>query len=329
MTNPDQEGEIHVVGIDVSKRTLDVCVLPSEASATRGESFVVANDQEGVDELLSRLAQTGVNPALVVLEATGRYERLAATSIAAAGICVAVVNPRQARDFAKAIGRLAKTDKIDAFVLARFASAVGPSPSVIPDEEAQALQYILARRRQLLSMLTAEKNRLQMAPSAFKGRVQAHMKWLEKEIGRTDVDLDEAIEASAAFEENEALLRSVPGVGRVLSRTLLAELPELGKLTHKRLCALVGVAPFNRDSGQGRGKREVWGGRAPVRATLYMGALVATRHNPQIKELYERLLAAGKPKKVALVACMRKLLCILNALMRDRASWRCPHALTP
>jgi transposase len=330
MTNyPDQRRKVHV-GIDVSKRTLDVCILPE--GAPEGESFVVANDQEGVDELLSRLlaANPEANPpALVVLEATGRYERLAASSIAAGGVSVAVVNPRQARDFAKAIGRLAKTDKIDAFVLARFASAVGPCPSAIPDEEAASLQYILARRRQLLCMLTAEKNRLQMAPAAFKGRVEAHMRWLEKEIGRTDRGLDEAIEASAAFKENEALLRSVPGVGRVLSRTLLAELPELGMLTHKRLCALVGVAPFNRDSGQGRGKREVWGGRAPVRATLYMGALVATRHNPAIKGFYERLLASGKPKKVALVACMRKLLTILNALMRDRAMWRCPHALTP
>ena len=288
-----------------------MCILPGGA-ASRGESFVIANDQE-----------------FVVLEATGRYERLAASSIAAGGISVAVVNPRQARDFAKAIGRLAKTDKIDAFVLARFASAVGPSPSAIPDEEVAALQYILARRRQLLSMLTAEKNRLQMAPSSFRGRVQAHMKWLEKEIGRSDRALDEAIEASAVFKKNEAPLRSVVGVGRVLSRTLLAELPELGELTHKRLCVLVGVAPFNRDSGQSRGKREVWGGRAPVRATHYMGTLVATRHNPAIKGFYERLLAAGKPKKVALVACMRKLLTTLNALMRDRAIWRCPHALTP
>lgn len=318
--SPTQQPRVRV-GIDVSKRTLDVCLLPE------GETFTVANDQEGLDALLARIEGAGVE--LVVLEATGRYERLAATSIAAAGIPVAVVNPRQARDFAKAIGKLAKTDKIDAFVLARFAEAVGPSPSAIPDEEAQHLQYILARRRQLLCMLTAEKNRLQMAPPAFKGRVEAHMRWLEKEIGRTDRALEEAVEASATLRENEALLRSVPGVGRVLSRTLLAELPELGTLTHRRLCALVGVAPFNRDSGQRRGKREVWGGRAPVRAALYMGTLVATRHNPVLREFYERLLAAGKPKKVALVACMRKLLSILNALMRDHAIWRCPHALTP
>jgi len=309
------------VGIDVSKRRLDVCLLPE------GQSFVLSNDQEGVDELLSRLE--GVRPTLVVLEATGRYERLAATSIAARGIAVAVVNPRQARDFAKAIGRLAKTDRIDAFVLARFAAAVEPAPSVIPDEEAQLLQHILARRRQILSMLVAENNRLQMAPQALQKRIRAHVRWLEKELSRTDGDLDEAIEGSVTFKENEALLRSVPGVGPVLARTLLAELPELGKLTHKRLCALVGVAPFNRDSGKRRGKREVWGGRAAVRAALYMGALVASRHNPTIKEFYERLLAAGKPKKVALVACMRKLLSILNALMRDRAIWRCPHVLNP
>ena len=318
--------ETHV-GVDVSKRTLDVCILPG-AGAPEGESFVAANDQAGVEEILSRIQDA--KPKLVVMEATGRYERLCATSIAAAGIPVAVVNPRQARDFAKAIGRLAKTDKIDAFVLARFARAVEPEASAIPDEEAMALQSILARRRQLIEMLVSENNRLKMArEETLAKRIRAHMRWLEKEIERTDGDLDGAIEANAAFKVNEALLRSVPGVGRVLSRTLLAELPELGTLTHKRLCALVGVAPFNRDSGQRRGKRETWGGRAPVRAALYMGTLVATRHNPVLKEFYERLLAAGKPKKVALVACMRKLLSILNALMRDRANWRCPHVLTP
>jgi transposase len=242
---------------------------------------------------------------------------------------VAVVNPRQARDFAKATGRLAKTDRIDAKILARFAAAVDPPASILPDEEAQALQAILTRRRQLLLMLTAEKNRLHMAPQAVAKRIAAHVRWLEEELERTDRDLDEALHRSEVWRRNEALLRSVPEVGPVLARTLLAELPELGTITHKRLSALVGVAPFNRDSGKIRGKREVWGGRAPVRATLYMGALVATRHNPILKEFYERLLAAGKPKKVALVACMRKLLTILNAVMRDRAGWRCPHALTP
>jgi transposase len=313
----------HYVGIDVSKRRLEVCLMPD------GEVFTVANDQPGIDSLLQRLEEVG--PELVVLEASGRYERPAAAAIAAssAGIAIAVVNPRQARDFAKAIGRLAKTDRIDACVLARFAGAVDPPPSVLPDAEASALQAILARRRQIMEMIVAENNRLQMAPEALKKRIQAHIRWLEKELARTDGDLEEAIEASTVFKENEALLRSVPGVGPVLARTLLAELPELGELTHKRLCALVGVAPFNRDSGQRCGKREVWGGRAPVRAALYMGALVATRYNPVLKEFYGRLLGAGKPKKVALVACMRKLLSILNAVMRDRVPWRPPHVLTP
>jgi transposase len=264
MTSPThkEDKEVHV-GIDVSKRNLDVCVLSSEGEGdSREESFVVANDQAGVGEILSRIET--LRPKLVVLEATGRYERLAVSSIASseAEIPVAVVNPRQARDFAKAIGKLAKTDRIDAFVLARFARAVEPEASVIPDEEAVALQGILARRRQLIEMLTAENNRLGVATGkALAKRIQAHIEWLKKEISRTDSDLDEAIENNAAFKTNEALLRSVPGVGRVLARTLMAELPELGTLTHKRLSALVGVAPFNRDSGQRSGKREAWGGR--------------------------------------------------------------------
>jgi transposase len=310
------------VGIDVSKERLDVCSLPD------GGTFSVANDRAGIDELIARLLE-GVRPELVVLEATGKYERPAAVAVAAAGIAVAVVNPRQARDFAKAAGRLAKTDRIDAEVLARFAGAVGPRPSVLPDEEARVLQDILLRRRQLLEMMVAEKNRLQMASEAVARRIAAHVRWLEKELSRVDRELDEAVRESETWRANEELLRSVPGVGPVLARTLLAELPELGTLPRRRLCALVGVAPFNRDSGTFRGKRQVWGGRAPVRAALYMGALVATRHNPLIREFYERLLAAGKPKKVALVACMRKLLSILNAVMRDRVPWHPAHLLTP
>ena len=310
------------VGIDVSKERLDVCSLPD------GGTFSVANDRAGIDELIARLLE-GVRPELVVLEATGKYERPAAVAVAAAGIAVAVVNPRQARDFAKAAGRLAKTDRIDAQVLARFAGAVGPRPSVLPDEEARVLQDILLRRRQLLEMMVAEKNRLQMASEAVARRIAAHVRWLEKELSRVDRELDEAVRESETWRANEELLRSVPGVGPVLARTLLAELPELGTLPRRRLCALVGVAPFNRDSGTFRDKRQVWGGRAPVRAALYMGALVATRHNPLIREFYERLLAAGKPKKVALVACMRKLLSILNAVMRDRVPWHSAHLLTP
>ena len=313
-------GATHV-GIDVSKERLDVCLLPE------GEHFIVPNDGAGIESLLDRLLKA--RPALVVLEASGRYERPAAAAIASVGIAVAVVNPRQARDFAKATGRLAKTDKIDAEVLARLAATVGPRPSILPDEEAQALQAILSRRRQLLEMLTAENNRLKIAPEAVARRIRAHIKWLKKELQRTDKDLDEAVEKNATWKENEALLRSVPGVGPVLARTLLAELPELGKLDHRRLSALVGVAPFNRDSGTFKGKREVWGGRAPVRATLYMGALVAVRYNPILREFYGRLLSAGKPNKVALVACMRKLLSILNAVMRDRAPWHPTHVFSP
>lgn len=215
--------------------------------------------------------------------------------------------------------------------LARFAEALKPEPRALPDEEALLLKEILDRRRQILSMLTAENNRLSTTASEpVRKRIAAHVRWLEKELSRADRDLQETIEASPTWRENEALLRSVPGVGPVLARTLLAELPELGTLSHRRLSALVGVAPFSLDSGTLRGRRMVWGGRARVRATLYMASLVASKHNPAIREFYERLVAAGKPKKqVALVACMRKLLTILNAVMRDRAPWRATHALTP
>lgn len=310
-------------GVDVSKARLDVAVRPT------GERYTVVNDPEGIDTLVGRLLETGPPPELVVLEATGGFERSAAAAFAASGIAVAVVNPRQARDFAKATGRLAKTDKIDACVLARFAEAVRPQPRALPEEEVLLLSEILDRRRQLIGMLVAENNRLSATVSdTVKKRIRRHVCWLEKELSRTERELEEAVEASPAFRENETLLRSVPGVGPALARTLLAELPELGTLTHKRLCALVGVAPFNRDSGRIRGKREVWGGRARVRTVLYMSAMVASKHNPAIAEFYERLVAAGKPKKVALVACMRKLLSILNAMMRDQTPWRSIHPLT-
>jgi transposase len=316
-------GRTHV-GIDVSKATLDVAVLPIR------EHFVVPNDEAGIEELLGRLAQVVVSDALlVVLEASGGFERPLAAALAASGIALFVVNPRQARDFAKATGTLAKTDALDAFVLAHFAQAIRPVPRSIPDQEAREFQEILARRRQIIKMATAEKNRLGASTSkAVRGRIEAHIRWLEKELSRTDRDLDEIIESSPTFKANEALLRSVPGVGPVLCRTLLAELPELGSLSPRELSALVGVAPLNRDSGTLRGRRTIWGGRARVREALYMGALIASRFNPTIKEFYERLVEAGKPKKkVALVACMRKLLVILNAVMRDRTSWRCPHTL--
>jgi transposase len=306
-------------GVDVSKDRLDVCLRWGEPERHQ-EALSVANDEAGIDALVSRLLQE--RPAMVILEATGGFERTAVGALAAAELAVAVVNPRHVRDFARATGRLAKTDALDAEVLARFAEAIRPSPRALPDEEVRALQGILARRRQLVDMLTAERNRLPAASKPVAKRIKAHIKWLEKELSRTDEDLEEAIQGSPALAENEALLRSVPGVGPVLARTLLARVPELGTLTHKRVAALVGVAPLNRDSGTLRGRRSTWGGRAEVRAVLYMGALVATRRNPLVREFYERLLAAGKPKKVALVACMRKLLTILNAVLKHHTPWR-------
>jgi transposase len=288
-------------GVDVSKDRLDVCLRWSEHERRDGDVFFVTHDDAGIDTLISGLLEE--HPVLVILEATGGFERAVVGALAAEGLPVAVVNPRQVRDFARATGQLAKTDTLDARVLARFAEAVRPAPKPLPDEEIRALREILARRRQLSGMLTAENNRLHSASKPVAKRIAAHVRWLEKELERTNRDLDGAIKGSPTLRENEALLRSVPGVGPVLARTLLAEVPELGTLTHKRLAALVGVAPLNRDSGTLRGRRSVWGGRAEVRAALYMGALVAARRNPAIREFYERLLAAGKPKKVALVAC--------------------------
>jgi transposase len=310
------------VGVDVSKERLDVAFRPT------GKCYWFPNDLDGIDALVHRLVEE--RPALVVLEASGGYERPAATALAARGLAVAVINPRQARDFAKATGRLAKTDALDAESLARFAEAVRPEPRVLPDEETRLLGEILDRRRQLIGMRVAENNRLSAtACEPVRRRIQMHVRWLEKEISHTDGELEEAVERSSTWRENEALLRSVPGVGPVLARTLLAELPELGVLSHKRLSALVGVAPLNFDSGALRGRRMVWGGRARVRSTLYMASLSATRHNPTIRAFYERLVAAGKPKKVALIACARKLLSILNAVMRDHVRWRSIHPSAP
>jgi transposase len=315
-------------GVDVSKDRLDVCLRWSEPERHNEEdAFVVAYDESGIDALVSRLLEE--RPELVILEATGGFERTVIGALAAVGLALVVVNPRQVRDFARATGRLAKTDRIDAAILARFAEAVRPAPKPLPDGEIRALQAIVARRRQLLGMIAAENNRLSSAPKAVGKRIKAHIRWLEKELSRTEGDLEAVIESSPALGENEALLRSVPGVGPVLARTLLAGVPELGTLTHKRVAALVGVAPLNRDSGTLRGRRSVWGGRAEVRSALYMGALVAARRNPVVKEFYERLLAAGKPKKVALVACMRKLLSILNAVLKHRTPWRSPAYLSP
>jgi transposase len=262
-----------------------------------------------------------VSPTLVVLEATGGLEVPLTGALAAARLPVVVVNPRQVRDFAKATGQLAKTDAIDAQVLARFAEAIRPAPRPLPDEQTQALAALVTRRQQLIDMLIAEKNRLASARPSIRKNLRAHIAWLERAVQQADTDLAEAIRQSPLWREKDELLRSVPGIGPVLTTTLLANLPELGTLTQKQIAALVGVAPLNRDSGTLRGRRTVWGGRAHVRTVLYMAAIVATRFNPVIRAFYHRLCAVGKAKKVALVACMRKLLIIVNAMLKHRSSW--------
>ncbi len=307
--------EQRYVGIDVAKDRLDVHVRPT------GESFVVSRDSAGLAMLIERL-QT-VPPALVVLEATGGFETMVAAAIGAAGLPLAVVNPRQIRDFARATGKLAKTDALDAAAIAHFAEAVRPEARPIPSEQAQLLGELVARRRQIVEMMTAERNRRrQLASKRLIKSVDRLLAVLQKELSDLEQEIDDNVRGTPAWRENEDLLRTVPGVGSTTARTLLAELPELGTLDRKRIAALVGVAPLNRDSGTLRGKRTIWGGRAQVRAALYMAALVASRRNPAIAALYKRLRQAGKPAKVALTACMRKLLTILNAILRDRQPWQ-------
>lgn len=302
------------VGIDVSKDRLDVAVVPGE------EHWTVANDGKGIASLAGRLE--ALNPALIVLEATGGLEIPATGELAAAGLPVVVVNPRQTRDFAKATGKLAKTDTIDALVLARFGEAVRPEVRPLKDEQTQELNALVLRRRQLLGMLTAEKNRLNVAPRSIHNDIKAHIRWLEKRLDKVDKGLNQAVRESPFWREKDDLLKSVPGVGPVLSATLLACLPELGTLNRKEIAALVGVAPLNRDSGTFRGARKVWGGRANVRTALYMSTLAATRHNPVIRDFYNRLAGSGKPGKVALTACMRKLLVILNTILKTQTPWK-------
>ena len=267
-----------------------------------------------------------LEPALVLLEATGGLELPLVAALAAAALPVVVVNPRQVRDFAKATGTLAKTDTLDAGVLAHFADAVRPEVRPLKDAETQVLNSLTARRRQVMTMLVSEKNRLGAAvgavsPRAVSPRIEAHIAWLEQELSDLDKGLRQTLRRSPVWREKDDLLRTVPGVGEQISLTLLANLPELGTLNRRQIAALVGVAPYNRDSGALRGKRAVWGGRSRVRAVLYMGALVASRHNPAIRDFYQRLLAAGKPKKVALVASMRKLLVILNGMLKHGSPW--------
>ena len=305
-----------VIGIDVSKREFSVAVHPS------GERWTSATTPAAIDGLVARVR--ALAPQLLVLEATGGYELALAAACAAAAVPVAIVNPRQVRAFAQAMGRTAKTDAIDATVLARFGARVQPAPRALPDAATQALAAVVTRRRQLLEMLGAERHRLaQAAPTGPVTRnLRTHIRWLERCLADVDDDLGTAIQASPVWRGHEDLLRTVPGIGPTTARTLLAELPELGRLDRRAIAALVGVAPFNSDSGQARGHRRIAGGRAPVRASLYMAALVASRRNPLLTAFYRRLRTQGKPAKVALVAVMRKLLTILNAMLRHQTPWQ-------
>ena len=301
------------VGIDVAKQQLDVAVRPS------GERWTVSPEEAGVGDLVTRL-QT-LAPSLIVLEATGGLEVALAGALAAATLPVAVVNPRQVRDFARATGTLAKTDRLDAQCLAQFAEAVRPTPRALPDAQAQELSALLQRRRQLVEMHTAETNRLHTAARRIRPQIQTHLTWLQNQIGQFDDELRTLVRSSPLWREKDNLLRSAPGVGPVLATTLVAALPELGTLTRQQIAALVGVAPLNRDSGLMRGRRTVWGGRAQVRQVLYMSTLVAVRHNPVLVAFYQRLRTAGKAPKVALIACMHKLLTILNAMVKHGTRW--------
>ncbi|BDG03601.1 IS110 family RNA-guided transposase [Anaeromyxobacter oryzae] len=301
------------VGIDVSKARLDVAVRPS------GEVWAVTNDEAGFATLVERLKP--LEPKLVIVEATGGYQAPLVAALTVAGIAVAVVNPRQVRDFGRATGQLAKTDVLDAEVIARFGEALRPEPRPMPDEETQALQAVVLRRRQLVDMITAESNRLATALPVVRGDIEEHITWLRRRLKDVDDDLYGSIKKSPLWRVKEQILRSAPGIGRVSTCALVAQVPELGRLNGRKISALVGVAPFNRDSGTLRGRRAIWGGRGAVRHTLYMATLTAIRCSPTIRAFYDRLLAAGKPAKVAHVACMRKLLVRLNAMMRDGAPW--------
>lgn len=302
------------VGIDVSKDRLDVHVRPG------GDAFAVARDGEGVAALTKRLAELSV--ALIVMEATGGFEQVVAGALGAAGLPVVVVNPRQIRAFASSFNRLAKSDPLDAEMNALFAERVRPQPRPLPDAQARLLGELVARRRQVIEMIVAEGNRALMLESRkLKKRIQRHRDGLQKELSEIEADLDDTIRGTPIWRETEDLLKSVPGIGNTVARALIAELPELGRLDRKKIAALVGVAPYTRQSGTWHGKRRIQGGRASVRAKLYMAALCASRHNPVIAAFYRRLLQAGKPKKLALTACMRKLLTMLNAIIRDRRQW--------
>jgi transposase len=304
-----------IVGIDVSKDRLDVAVLPS------GEAFAVERNGSGLEALVDRLRALG--PQLVALEATGGFETIVAAALAGAELPVAIVNPAQIRAFAKALGQRAKTDPIDALVIARFAEATRPEPRALPDEATRLLAELVARRRQIIEMIVAERQREKRLSAEHLVRsIKRLVKALEKELSSVDTDIDQAVRGSPVWREKENLLSSVPGVGSTIARTLIAELPELGTLDHKQIAALAGLAPFTRQSGQWRGKSCIAGGRASVRTALYMGASVARRCNTPLKAFFDRLVGAGKPKKVALIAVARKLLTMLNAILRDQRPWK-------
>lgn len=303
------------IGIDVAKSSLEVAIH------NQAQPFSFPNHEKGIQKVVDQIKK--LSPSLVVLEATGGFELMLVAALSLAKLPLVVVNPRQVRDFARATGQLAKTDAIDAKVLAHFAAAVKPALRQLQDEDLVILKDLVARRQQLIEMLTAERNRLGMARNrTVRENIQAHIEWLQKELDGTDISLRHQIEASPVWREKDNLLQTVPGVGDATSATLLANLPELGRLNRRQIAALVGVAPYNRDSGLLRGKRAVWGGRARVRAALYMAAMAGIRWNPVIKSFYDRLCAAGKAKKVALTACMRKLLTILNAMIKNNTVWR-------
>lgn len=303
------------VGIDVSKAQLDAYTSITDRQAA------YAYDEAGIEQLIGELVKA--TPTLIVLEATGGLERALVAQLLAAKLPVAVVNPRQARDFGRATGQLAKTDRLDARLLARFAAAIQPAQRVLPDQAAQDFADQLARRRQLVDMLTMEKNRVQQSPNkAVRKDIKTHIAWLQNRLRATEDGLRQAVESSPIWQAERDLLSEIKGIGDITALTLIGDLPELGRLDRKRIAALVGIAPLNRDSGTLRGRRTVWGGRAAVRHTLYMATLSAVRFNPTLRAFHTRLRAAGKAKKVAIVACMRKLLTILNAMVRDKAPWR-------
>lgn len=306
--------DVVTVGIDVSKDRLDVAVRPT------GEAFVVERTGAGLEALVGRLA--GLAPQVVALEATGGFETVVTAALAAAGLPVAVVNPAQVRAFATAIGQRAKTDPIDARLIAHFAEATRPEVRPLPDAETRLLADLVQRRRQIVEMIGAESQRLKRAPARLRKSINRLLKALQKELTSVDGDIDGAVRASPAWREKEDLLTTVPGIGRTIARTLIAEMPELGRLDRKQVAALAGLAPFTRQSGQWRGKSFIGGGRVGVRAALFMGAMVAKRCNPQLKAFFDRLVATGKPKLVALIAVARKLITILNAILRDQKPWQ-------